>query len=328
MAKPTNRQEFKQYCLRALGAPVLDINVDDDQLEDRIDESLQFYRDYHFDASEMVFYKHAISEQDRQNGYILLPENIMGAVEILPLGGFSGGSADLLFNVEYQFMMNELFNYTSISVIPYFMARNHLALLQELFSGQKLIRYARHKNKLYVDMNWNTLSPATLAANATGTVIVSNTSTLVTGSSTTFLTDYANGNYMAVYSSDQQYELHEIKYVNSDTSLTLTANGKFSSVNAKAAKATSGQFLLVRAYEVIDPDEYKDVWSDNWLYKYCTAKFKQQWGNNMKKFEGMQLPGGITMNGQKIYEEATAEIDKMEEEMTTKYSPILFDLVG
>lgn len=328
MARPQNRQDFKDYCLRALGAPVIEINVDDDQLEDRIDEALQYYRDYHFDASEAIYYKHAITEQNRRDGYIILPENIMGAVDIMPIGSYIGSSSELLFNAQYQFMVNEMFNYTTMSVIPYFMAKQHLNLLNEIFTGQKLIRYSRHRNKLHVDMNWDSLGPATLEANTGGTVAISANSDTLTGTSTNFLSNYANGDYIAVWSNTAAYELHEIKSVDSNTILKLSANGRFTNTATVTAKADPGQFLLVKAYEVIDPDEYTDVWGDNWLYKYTTAKFKQQWGNNLKKFDGMQLPGGLTMNGQKIYEEATEEILRMEEEMITKYSPINFDMIG
>lgn len=328
MAKPTTREEFKQYCLRALGHPVIEINVDDDQVEDRIDEALQYYRDYHFDASEMVYYKHPVSEQDKQNGYIILPENIMGAVDILPIGGYVGNSTELLFNVEYQFMMSEMFYFTQTSVIPYFMARQHLNLLQQLFVGEKLIRYSRHKNKLYVDMNWNTLSAATMEANGAGTVELSNTSPTVVGIGTSFTTTFEAGQHIAVFNTGGEYELHQIRNVANNTQMTLTANGKFTNMTANYAKATSGQFLMVRAYEVVDPDQYSDVWGDLWLFKYCTQKIKQQWGNHLKKMGQIQLVGGVVLNGQQIYDEATEAIEKMEDEMINKYSPILFDLIG
>ena len=247
MAVPTTRDEFKQYCLRKLGAPVIEINVDDDQVDDRVDEALRYYWDYHFDGSDKVYYKHQVTELDRQNKYIVLPENIIGAVRVFPIADPIVRSDDL-FNIRYQIALNDLYTLTSVSMVPYYMTMEHLALISELLVGQQPIRYQRHKNRLYVDMDWG--------------------------------------------------------------------------------KANVGEYLLIEAYEVIDPDIWTDAWGDRWLQNYATAKIKHQWGSNLTKFTGMNLPGGVQFNGEKIYNDAVEEISKMEQEMLSSYSLPVSDMIG
>jgi hypothetical protein len=247
MAVPASRADFKAYCLRKLGAPVIEINVDDDQVEDRIDEALKYYWDYHFDGSDKVYYKHQVTAQDKINKYITLPENIIGAVNVFSLGD-PMVRADDLFNIRYQIALNDLYTLTSVSMVPYFMVMQHLGLITEMLVGKQPMRYTRHKNMLYVDTDWN------------------------------------------------HYK--------------------------------TGEFLLVEAYEVIDPDVYTDVWGDRWLQNYTSAKIKYQWGTNLTKFTGMTLPGGVQFNGEKIYNDAKEEIDKMEREMISSYSMPVMDMIG
>ncbi len=247
MAVPTTRAEFKEYCLRKLGKPVIEINVDDDQVEDRIDESIRYYWDYHFDGTEKVYYKHLITNTDITNKYITLPENIVGAVRVFPIGDPSIRSDDM-FNIRYQIALNDLYTLTSYSMIPYFMAMQHLSLISEMLVGQQPIRYSRHRDRLYVDTKWE--------------------------------------NYNA------------------------------------------GEYLLIEAYEVLDPDTYSDMWADRWLQNYTTAKIKYQWGSNLTKFTGMQLPGGVQFNGEKIFNDAKDEIEAMEKEMISSYSLPVMDMIG
>jgi hypothetical protein len=247
MAVPTSRSEFKEYCLRKLGKPVIEINVDEDQVDDRVDEALRYYWDYHFDGSEKIYYKHQVTQADKDNKYITLAENIIGAVRIFPIADPIVRSDDL-FNIRYQIALNDLYTLTSVSMVPYYMTMEHLALIAELLVGQQPIRYSRHKDRLYCDMDWD--------------------------------------------------------------------------------KINNGEYLLVEAYEVIDPDEYTDVWADRWLQNYATAKIKLQWGANLTKFTGMQLPGGVQFNGEKIYNDAQEEINKMEQEMISSYSLPVSDMIG
>lgn len=246
MAVPTTRAEFKEYCLRKLGKPVIEINVDDDQVEDRIDESLKYYYDYHFDGSEKIYYKHVVTSTDVTNKYITLPENIIGAVRIFNLG--DPMVTNNLFDIRYQIALNDLYTLTSVSMVPYYMAFQHIQLMEQLLVGQQPIRYNRHTNKMYIDMNWD--------------------------------------------------------------------------------KVNVGNFIIVEAYEIVDPQVYSDAWGDRWLQEYCTEKIKYQWGTNLSKFNGMQLPGGVTFNGQNIKQEADAAIQQLEKEMITSYSLPVMDMIG
>ena len=247
MATPTTKAEFKEYCLRKLGKPVIEINVDDDQVDDRVDEALRYWYDYHFDGSERVYYKHAITETDVANKYITLPENIIGAVSIFSMGDPSIRSDDL-FNIRYQIALNDLYTLTNVSLVPYYMVMEHLALMNELLVGKQPIRYSRHKDRLHVDMDWNTVAV--------------------------------------------------------------------------------GEFLLVEAYEVIDPETWTDAYNDRWLQNYATTLIKEPWGSNLTKFTGMTLPGGVQFNGEKIYDDAVAERRKLEDEMISSYSLPVLDMIG
>jgi hypothetical protein len=247
MAAPTTKAEFKEYCLRKLGKPVIEINVDDDQVDDRIDEALRYYYDYHFDGSERTYYKHQITENDVANKYITLPENIIGAVSVFSIGDPSI-RADDLFNIRYQIALNDLYTLTNVSIVPYYMVMEHLSLLTEMLVGKQPIRYSRHKDRLHIDTDWGNLRV--------------------------------------------------------------------------------GSFLVVEAYEIIDPAVYTDAWNDRWLQNYATALIKRQWGSNLTKFTGMSLPGGVQFNGEKLYNDAVDEINKMEQEMISGYSLPVLDMIG
>ena len=241
-----SREEFKEYCLRKLGKPVIEINVDDDQVEDRVDEALQYYWDYHFDGTEKIYYKHLLTDTDIANKYITLPQNIIGAVNIFDVGEYI--SVNNIFNIRYQIALNDLYTLTYQSMVPYYMAFQQIQLLEQLLVGKQPIRYNRNVNKLYVDMNWE--------------------------------------------------------------------------------KVSAGYYLIVEAYSIVDPNEFTDVWNDRWLKRYAAALIKKQWGTNLTKFNGMQLPGGVTFNGEKIYNDAHEEIDKLEAEMTSSYSLPVTDMIG
>lgn len=144
--------------------------------------------------------------------------------------------------------MNDLYTLTSVSMVPYYMALQHIQFLEYLLVGKQPIRYNRHKNRLHVDMDWDRIG--------------------------------------------------------------------------------AGNYLIVEAYEVVDPDVYADVWKDRWLLRYATCLIKQQWGQNLKKFEGMQMPGGLTFNGQRTYDEAVQERAQLEQEMIYTYSLPVVDLIG
>jgi len=246
MATPSTKSEFKENCLRRLGKPVIEINVDDDQVDDRIDEALRYYWDYHFDGSLKTYYKYQVTEQDKTNKYITMPENIIGVINIFDTGAALG--TNNLFNIRYQIALNDLYTLTSVSMVPYYMAMTHVQFLEQLLVGRQPLRYNRHQNRVYIDMDWD--------------------------------------------------------------------------------RFNVGDYIIVEAYQVVDPDTYTDAWADRWLLRYAACLIKQQWGTNLKKFEGMKMPGGLTFNGQKIYDEATAEREMLEKEMIYSYSLPATDMIG
>lgn len=155
MALPTNRADFKEYCLRKLGKPVIEINVDDTQVEDRIDEALQYYMDYHYDGSHLTYVKHKVTAQDKANGYITLPEEIIGVVRILPLDSALGGSG--MTNIKYQFVLNNANDLYSGGLVNYVLSMQTISMFNEYFAGQKPIRFNRHMDRVFIDTDWNAI---------------------------------------------------------------------------------------------------------------------------------------------------------------------------
>jgi hypothetical protein len=245
--KPATREEFKNFCLRRLGAPLLEINVANEQIEDCVEISLEYYQDYHFDGSRKTYVAHEVTQTDIDNKYVTIPTNIIGVTNVLPMG--SGRASDGLFNWKYQLSLND-FGYRAIGQGSYYyMMMQNISMMEEMFSGQPGMRFNRHTNKVYIDADWS-------------------------------------------------------------------------------QRTAVGQFIVLECYELMDPDTYTDVWNDRWLKRYATAQIKKQWGDNLKKFDGMAMPGGVTFNGQKIWDEATDEIATLEAEMLNSYSLPITDLVG
>jgi hypothetical protein len=245
--KPASREEFKDFCLRRLGAPLLEINVDDDQVEDCIEIALQYYHDYHYDGTQKVYLAHQVTQTDIDNKYLSIPEAIIGVINIFDIG--DSYSTNNLFNLRYQIALNDLFAFNYGPFAPYYMALQNVALAEELFVGKQSLRFNRHTNKLYIDMDWS-------------------------------------------------------------------------------SKMVVGEYIIVEGYQLLDPDTYTDVYNDRWLKRYATAQIKKQWGENLKKFEGLQMPGAVTFNGQKIWDEAVEEITQLEEEMINSYSLPVSDMIG
>ena len=238
MAIVTSREGLKDYCLRNLGAPVIEINVDDAQVEDRIDDAFQFYREYHYDAVEMVYLKHQMTAQDLTNQYIEVPDTVVGVQRILPFSNKSDGTN--IFSIRYQILINDLYSLMSTNLIYYYQVKQELELINQVLVGVKPVRFNRHMNRLYIDMDWG-------------------------------------------------------------------------------ADANVGDYIIVECYRILDPETYRDVYNDIFLKRYCTALIKRQWGLNLKKFVGVQLPGGVTLNADQIYQDAMDEILKIETEMQLRF---------
>jgi hypothetical protein len=241
----SSREGLKQYALRALGAPVLEINVDDDQLEDRLDEALDYWRQYHWDGIEKVYLKHQVTQQDIDNKYLPMSDLVWGVTRVIPLAMQS--TSKNLFDIQYQLRLHDLYDLTSVSVIYYSQVMSHLSLLDHQLNGPQTFRFNKLQGKLYVEASWGT----------------------------------------------------EVKV---------------------------GDWVVVECYRVLDPAEYTKVWNESWLKHYVTALFKKQWAVNIKKFSGIQLPGGVTLDGNALYDEATGEIKELEDELMNKSAPLDFFL--
>ena len=247
MSIPSSRDQLKDWCLRQLGFPVIEINVDDDQVDDRVDEAFQYFQQFHFDATERWYMKHQITQTDKDNEYISIPDNVIGINRIFPIG--STNASVNMFDLRYQLRLHELYDFTSTSYVNYALTMQHIRTLDMLFSGEQPVRFNRHTNKLYIDQNW--------------------------------------------------------------------LNG-----------VQVDEWIVIECFVITDPDTYSKIYNDRMLKKLATAYIKKQWGNNMKKFGGMQLPGGITMNGQQIFDEATKEIDDLEKEIRNTYEAPAQFLIG
>ena len=246
MATVNSRESLKQYCLRNLGAPVVEINVDDDQLEDRIDEALEFFRLYHYDGIEKVYLKHMITQEDINNKYIPMSPLVYGVQRVLPIASGTGSSKNI-FDLQYQLRLNDLYDLTSTSIIYYSTVMSHLSLLDMMLNGHVIYRFNRYQDRLYLDLDWT-------------------------------------------------------------------------------ADVEPGRYVIVECYRAMDFDTYARLWSEPWLKHYATALFKRAWATNLKKFSGMQLPGGVTIDGDKLYDEAQSEIKDLEEELVNKSAPLDFFL--
>lgn len=247
MSIPNTRELLKDWILRQLGHPVIQINVDDDQVEDRIDEALQYFHDFHYDGIEKHYVSQQVTAQDKINKYITIDENLIGVTRIFPVG--STNASVNMFDLRYQLRLHELYDFTSTSYVSYVLTQQHIRTLDLLFSGETPIRFSRHTDKLYIDWDWTN---------------------------------------------------------------SIEAN----------------EYIVIEGWKVVDPDQYTDVYNDRMLKKLATAYVKKQWGNNMKKFGGMQLPGGIIMNGQQIYNEAVEEITFLEDQVRLVYEAPPQFLVG
>jgi len=254
MPSVNSRQALIDYCLRRLGFPVIEINIDQDQIDDRIDDAIQYWQDYHFDGLQKVYYIKTITQTEITNKYVDLSNvrdasnnalDIVGVTRIFPIN--DSQATINMFDLRYQLRLNELYDFTSASYVNYTLTQQHLRSLELLFTGEVPIRFQRHMQRLFIDWAWG------------------------------------------------------------------------------ASEAPAGAIMVIECYANIDASVYNRVWNDMWVKNYATALIKRSWGNNLKKFSGLQLPGGVTLNGDKIYEEAIDEISKLEEQMESHYgAPLEF----
>ncbi len=304
MAQPTTRQQFIDYCKRRLGFPVIDINVDDDQISDRVDDALQFFEDYHFDGVEKMFMKHRITQDDINRRWIYCPDAVTYVVGMFPFD--DSNSSINMFDLRYQLRLHDLYDFTSVSYVSYEITMQHIRTLNLMFSGTPQIRFNRKQNKIFLDIDWSrdvsvgdyvvidcyrAIRPATITLTGTGTAVT--TANTITGTGTIFDQELLEGDVITLGGQELQ-----VSQITSPTSLTT--------IGPVASNVTNG---------VLTKPGNSEVFNDRFLKRYATALIKYQWGSNLSKFAGIQMPGGVTLDGVRIMTEAKEEMDKIEDEI-------------
>ena len=281
MAKPASRQQLIDYCLRKLGAPVLEINLDDDQIDDSVDDAIQLFNERHFDGVERMFLKYKITQADLDRGrakgtdgvgivtttatstniagygtttsswyetsnFLQVPDSVVGVEKIFKFdtSSISGG----MFSIKYQLFLNDLYYFNSVELLQYAMVKSYLEDIDFLLTTDKQVRFNKRQDRLYLDIDWGA--------------------------------------------------------------------------------ETVGNWLVLDCYRALDPTSFTQVYNDIFLKQYLTALIKRQWGQNLSKFKGVKLPGGIEMNGGEILQAAESELDSLRSRMTTEYELPPYDFIG
>ena len=242
MAIPTSRATLIDYCKRRLGEPVIEINVDEDQLEDRVDEALQYYREFHSDATIRTYLKHQVTADDVANEYITLANNIIFVSKMFPLSSSFNNSRNF-FDIKYQMMLNDIADLMNFAgdLAYYEQMQQYLSLLDMKLNGMPIIDFVRREARVYI------------------------------------------------HGSIEDQDIKEDDYI------------------------------VLETYETIDANTHTSIYNDMWLKLYATALIKLQWGMNLIKFEGMQLPGGVIINGRQIFDDAQAEIQELQEKIRLEH---------
>ena len=240
---PANsRESLIEYALRKLGKPVIEINVDCEQLEDRLDEALELWQEFHMDATEKVYEPYQLTADDITNQYITFDSDVYTSITRVLPDNDAGGSG--MFNLEYQLRLQDYTAFGSATwgdnITGYKMYHQHLSLLNEVLIGETPIRYTRHADKLYLDWDWT-------------------------------------------------------------------------------VDAVEGEYIVVEAHKIIDPSSFTKVYNDIWLKKYMVELVREQWGQNLSKFAGVQLPGGVTLDGPSIKQDAQQNLERLREELKDQY---------
>ena len=281
MAQPSTRQELIDFCNRRLGAPVLEINVDDDQLDDLVDDALQYFQERHYDGVERMYLKYEVTQEDIDRGsasgtsgvgivtttatstsisgygttttnwyetsnFLQVPDSVIGVEKIFKfdVSSISGG----MFSIKYQLFLNDLYHFNSVALMQYAMTKSYLEDIDFLLTPDKQIRFNKRQDRLYLDTNWS--------------------------------------------------------------------------------EQSVGNYFVLDCYRALDPANFAGVYNDSFLKKYLTALIKKQWGQNLIKFKGVKLPGGIELNGREMYDDAERELQQLKESMSTEYELPPFDLIG
>ena len=281
MAQPASRSDFKNYCLRQLGAPVLEINVADEQIDDIIDDALQYFHERHFDGVMRTYLKYQVTQDDIDRGkgpgqsgvlgittttatstidgatmqfdweensnYLQVPPSVIGVEKVFHFDGSQSMSSGM-FSIKYQLFLNDIYFWGAMEMLTYNMTRTYLADLEFALTTQKQFRFNQRMDRLYLDISWGEL--------------------------------------------------------------------------------TAGDYLVIDCFRTLDPNDYTRVWNDSFLKKYTTALLKKQWGQNLIKFQGVKLPGGVELNGREIYEDGVKELEIIREMMSNTYELPPLDMIG
>jgi len=276
MAQPSSRQELVDYCKRQLGAPVLEINVADEQIDDLVDDALQYFHERHFDGVTQTFLKYKITQEDVDRGrgnvgiatttatttivdtattfsfdensnYLQVPPHIIGVNKIFKFDG-TNSITNNMFSVKYQLFLNDIYFFGSTELLTYAMTKTYLEDIDFLLSTDKQIRFNQRQDRLYLDIDW--------------------------------------------------------------------------------ASAAVDSYIVIDCNRLLDPNDFTRVYNDSFLKKYLTILIKKQWGQNLIKFQGVKLPGGIELNGRQIYDDAQRELDQLMERMSNTYELPPLDMIG
>jgi hypothetical protein len=278
MAKPSTRQGLIDYCLRKLGAPVLEINVDDEQIDDLVDDAIQYFNERHFDGVEKMYLKYKITSDDVARGratgtsgvgivtttgtstgiaattfnfyetsnFIQVPDSVVGIERIFKFdtSSISGG----MFSIKYQLFLNDLYYFNSVELLQYSMVKSYLEDIDFLLTTDKQVRFNKRQDRLYLDIDWGS--------------------------------------------------------------------------------QVANEFIIIECYRALDPASFTQIYNDSFLKKYLTSLIKRQWGQNLIKFNGVKLPGGIELNGRQLYEDAERELEDIKQRMTMEYELPPLDFIG
>jgi hypothetical protein len=254
MARPGSRQQLIDYSLRKLGEPVIEINVDPDQMEDRVDEAIQYFIEYHNQGIQRTYINHVVTQDDLDNNYITIGDDVVQILRVLPLGDI-GNTSFNMFDASYQMMFDAVNKGFTIAgdMAYYEQMQQHLSLLDMKLNGTPQFNWSRYSNKLdmFGDLN--------------------------------------------------------------DGDISL------------------GDYIVMEAMVEIRPEGTginSSIYDNMFIKEFTTALIKQQWGANLIKFEGMQLPGGVTLNGRQIFEDAMQDIERLQERLRLEFEEPVDFFVG
>jgi len=357
MAQPSTRVEFTDYCLRKLGAPVLEINVDDGQVDDLIDDAIQLYQEYHFDGVERMLLKHKITLDDverfTRSEYIDTATGTSGGVT------YTVSSTGIGYATGAQENVATTNTTGSGSGLTVNIVANGAGQLTEVIInsqgedyvvGDVLTIGTNSSGSITIDSvesdsRWqNRGNYLPIPDHVVGISKVYGVSSGLSDnemwgfSNQFFLMDVFSFNSGYTFSNFDMSYFFMIKQwfetldmvINTGNLVQYRFNKKQDQLFLDIAtdRPKVGDWILIDCYRALDPSQWSQVWNDSWLKKYVPALIKRQWGQNMIKFNGVQLPGGITMNGRQLYEDAEKEISMLEAKLRDEYQLPPLDMIG